>query len=47
MISITLKHSHLGSGLIQDSKALLFVQTVMLRTWKAISLVLDVSEGSY
>jgi hypothetical protein len=30
---------------VQDLKALLFVQAVLLSIWKAISLVLDVREG--
>ncbi len=35
-----------GLSLMRDLNALLFVQTVHLRTWKAVSLVLDVRDGS-
>jgi hypothetical protein len=46
IVSIELQHLELGSALIQDLNSLLFGQTVLLTTWKAISPVLEVSEGS-
>jgi hypothetical protein len=39
--------SNLESGLILDLNASLFVHTVMLKTWTAVSLIFEVREGSH
>jgi hypothetical protein len=46
MVSGFPQRSQFGSGRILDLYALLLVQTVRLRIWKAVSWVFDVMTGS-
>jgi hypothetical protein len=45
IVSISHHFSQFGSCLIVDLNALLFVHTVLLRTWNTVSLLLKVMDG--
>jgi hypothetical protein len=46
MVSVPLHLKQVPSAAMPDLKALFWVQTVQLRTWKVVSFVLDRSKDS-